>query len=137
MCGFIVLIKKKGISSSLIKSLEKQIYHRGPDSGGYLTKENVTLIFRRLSIIDLSKFSNQPMRSNKHNISLVFNGEIYNYLQLKQELISKGYLFKSKGDAEVILNGYLEWGDKISEKLEGMFAFAILDSNKKKYIYFT
>ena len=56
MCGFIVLIKKKkGISSSLIKSLEKQIYHRGPDSGGYLTKENVTLIFRRLSIIDLSK----------------------------------------------------------------------------------
>ena len=71
------------------------------------------------------------MRSNKHNISLVFNGEIYNYLQLKQELISKGYLFKNKGDAEVILNGYLEWGDKISEKLEGMFAFAILDSNKR------
>ena len=61
----------------------------------------------------------------------MFNGEIYNYLQLKQELISKGYLFKSKGDAEVILNGYLEWGDKISEKLEGMFAFAILDSNKR------
>lgn len=135
MCGFIVLIKKeKGISRKLIKSLEKKILHRGPDSGGYLSIENVTLIFRRLSIIDLSKFSNQPMRSTKENISLVFNGEIYNYVELRKKLIAKGYIFKSTGDAEVILNGYLEWGEKISEKLEGMFAFAILDLNKRSIL---
>ena len=132
MCGFIVIIKKeKTFSKKLIKSLEKKIFHRGPDSGGYLTEENVTLIFRRLSIIDLSKFSNQPMSLSKQKISLVFIGEIYNYLDLKKELLLKGYEFKSKGDAEVILNGYLEWGEKISNKLQGMFTFAILDLNKR------
>ena len=135
MCGFIVFIKKDKIfSEKLLKSLEKKIFHRGPDSGGYLIKENVALIFRRLSIIDLSKLSNQPMSLSKYKISLVFNGEIYNYLELKKELISRGYSFRSKGDAEVILNGYLEWGEKISDKLEGMFTFAILDLNKR-YIF--
>ena len=71
------------------------------------------------------------MSLSKQKISLVFNGEIYNYLDLKKELLLKGYVFKSKGDAEVILNGYLEWGEKISNKLQGMFTFAILDLNKR------
>ena len=133
MCGFVVLIQPgKKFSENLLSNIEKSIFHRGPDSGGIYSEKGIALIFRRLSILDLRKIANQPMENKKANVFVVFNGEIYNYKNLKNSLEKKGYNFKTESDTEVILNGYLEWGNKISGKLEGMFAFAIFDKNKKK-----
>ena len=132
MCGFVVLIQpRKKFSENLLSNIEKSIFHRGPDSGGIYSEKGIALIFRRLSILDLRKIANQPMENKKANVFVVFNGEIYNYKNLKKSLEKKGYNFKTESDTEVILNGYLEWGNKISEKLDGMFAFAIFDKNKK------
>ena len=132
MCGFVVLIQpRKKFSENLLSNIEKSIFHRGPDSGGIYSEKGIALIFRRLSILDLRKIANQPMENKKANVFVVFNGEIYNYKNLKRSLEKKGYNFKTESDTEVILNGYLEWGNKISEKLDGMFAFAIFDKNKK------
>ena len=102
----------------------------GPDdNGSYIDKINgVALGHQRLSILDLSSSGHQPMLDNQERYVIVFNGEIYNYVQLKSELISKGYLFKSNSDTEVILNGYIEWGSKqLLKRLDGMFAFIIYD----------
>ena len=135
MCWFVVLIQPKKIfSEKLLSNIEKSIFHRGPDSGGIYSERGIALIFRRLSILDLRKVANQPMENKKANVFIVFNGEVYNYKELKKNLEKKGYIFKTDSDTEVILNGYLEWGDKISKKLEGMFAFAIFDKNKKKML---
>jgi asparagine synthase (glutamine-hydrolysing) len=126
-----------GIISSESFSLEQDIDRMtdamrrgGPDdSGSYIDKINgVALGHRRLSVLDLSSSGHQPMLDNQERYVIVFNGEIYNYVQLKSELISKGYLFKSKSDTEVVLNGYIEWGSKeLLKRLDGMFAFIIYD----------
>lgn len=132
MCGFVVLIEpKKKFSNDILSKIEKKIFHRGPDSGGILNENGISMVFRRLSILDLRKISDQPMVDKKNSVSIVFNGEIYNFLELKKKLIKKGYFFKTNSDTEVILKGYLEWGEEISNMLEGMFAFAIFDKKKK------
>jgi len=118
-----------------LKNLSKMtniIAHRGPDDSGGWADKQVGLGHRRLSIIDLSNAGHQPMESEDKNLVLVFNGEIYNFIELKKELEKKGVVFKSHSDTEVILHGYRVWGRDILQKLNGMFAFAIWDAIKKE-----
>jgi asparagine synthase (glutamine-hydrolysing) len=133
MCGIAGIIGHKANKLSILQMLETQ-KHRGPDFVDYYHEENkITLGHNRLSIIDLSSNANQPFISTCGNYVVVFNGEIYNYLELKQELQSK-YIFKTKSDTEVLLNAYIEWGEHCLNKLNGMFSFAIW--NKKEQLLF-
>ena len=126
MCGFVGFIDKIKNKRKIIKNMADIIKHRGPDSSGYYVDNNCALGFRRLSIIDINNGS-QPMYTKDKVI--VFNGEIYNYQELKKEL-SKKYNFITKTDTEVILYGYEEYGEKILNKLRGMFSFVIYDTKE-------
>jgi asparagine synthase (glutamine-hydrolysing) len=110
--------------------------HGGPDDRGlYIDKDNnVALGHRRLSIIDLTSLGHQPMSSEEGNIWITYNGEVYNFLELKEDLKNSGYTFQSNSDTEVILKAYQEWGEKAFEKLNGMFAFCIYDK-RKNFLY--
>ena len=116
----------------LIKKITKQLAHRGPEYQGEYTDNYLSLGHRRLSIIDLSDSGKQPMSNSNKNLQIVFNGEIFNYEELKKDLIKKNYKFKSNSDTEVLLNGYSEYGKKILNKINGQFAFAIYDKIKNK-----
>jgi len=115
---------------SKLYQMNDLIAHRGPDSDGIHIKDPICFGFRRLSIIDLTNDANQPMLSDNGKIVIVFNGEIYNYIEIKRELINKGYVFKTQSDTEVIINSYIEYGFKCVEKFNGMWAFAIYDFQK-------
>ncbi|MDD3877306.1 MAG: asparagine synthase (glutamine-hydrolyzing) [Bacteroidales bacterium] len=132
MCGIIGIIdlKKDFKDSSVIKNMMQSIKHRGPDGEGFFVESNVALGHVRLSIIDLSEEANQPMFSPDNNLLIVFNGEIYNFQDVKNEL-SSTYQFSTKSDTEVILNAYKEWGEDCLHKFNGMFAFAIYNRNEK------
>lgn len=125
MCGIVGLVKK-GKKEKLIKQMGDRIIHRGPDGEGYYIDGDVALGHRRLSIIDLSS-GDQPMMNEDGTVVTVFNGEIYNYLELKEELISLGHSFKTKSDTEVLVHGFEEWYTDLPNHLRGMFAFAIYD----------
>src|SRR5512133_2701140 len=112
---------------SKLKIMNDLIAHRGPDSEGIYIKNPVCFGFRRLSIIDLTDDANQPMLNNDGNILIVFNGEIYNYVEIRQDLIAKGHNFRTKSDTEVIIASYIEYGVRCVEKFNGMWAFAIYD----------
>lgn len=131
MCGFVGYINKEKNKKDNIKKMADLIAHRGPDSEGYYTDEDIALGFRRLSIIDLNGGS-QPIYNSDKTKVIVFNGEIYNYQKLRKELTKKGYKFQTKTDTEVILHGYEEYKEKILDKLRGMFAFAIYDIKNKE-----
>ena len=131
MCGITGFINKKDNKQDIIKKMADKIAHRGPDGEGYYIDEDIALAHRRLAIIDLST-GNQPMFNKDKSLVIVFNGEIYNFLELKKELKDKGYKFQNKSDTEVIINGYQEWGKKIVNHLRGMFAFAIWDIKNKE-----
>lgn len=135
MCGFVGFVDKKKIKDKeiIIKDMADKIIHRGPDSDGYFCDKNVALGFRRLSIIDLEGAS-QPLYNEDDSIVLVFNGEIYNYKELRKGLINKGHTFKTDGDGEVIIHGYEEYGVNLFSKLRGMFAFVIYDKNKNQIV---
>ena len=107
------------------------IIHRGPDSDGYYVDDNIALGFRRLSIIDLGTGS-QPIFNEEKDKVIIFNGEIYNYQIIKEDLLAKGHKFTTKADTEVILHGYEEYGEKILNKLRGMFSFVIYDIKTKE-----
>ncbi len=109
-----------------VREMVSALSYRGPDANGVFVDEGISLGHNRLSIIDLSADANQPMFDNKNELSIVFNGEIYNFQELKKELEGE-YEFKTKSDTEVILAGYRKWGREVVEKLNGMFAFAIWD----------
>lgn len=128
MCGFVGFVGKqsKEEKRKIIKDMADMIVHRGPDSDGYYIDDNVALGFRRLSIIDLDKGS-QPIYNEDKSMVIVFNGEIYNYKELKEELINKGHKFKTNTDTEVILHGYEEYKEELFNKLRGMFSFVIYD----------
>ena len=128
MCGFVGFVGKqsKEEKRKIIKDMADMIVHRGPDSDGYYIDDNVALGFRRLSIIDLDNGS-QPIYNEDKSMVIVFNGEIYNYKELKEELINKGHKFKTNTDTEVILHGYEEYKEKLFNKLRGMFSFVIYD----------
>ncbi len=132
MCGIVgfwdkTRIKKK---EEIIRKMALKIEHRGPNGEGYFCDSNVALGHKRLAIIDLEN-GEQPMISNDHNLILVFNGEIYNYQELRFELESDGYVFKTKTDTEVLLYGYDKYKEEICNKLRGMFAFVIYDIKKE------
>ncbi len=118
----------------LIDGMNRSQLHRGPDEGGVYCSDGVGLGHRRLSIIDLAG-GNQPMKSQDGKVTIVFNGEIYNYKQLRSKLIKKGCFFSSHSDTEVILNQYLEDGIQCLKKLQGMFAFAIWDERGEKKFF--
>ena len=131
MCGIAGFVNKNiKNKEEVIKKMADRIKYRGPDGEGYFIDDDVALAHRRLSIIDLSNGS-QPMYNEDNSIVIVFNGEIYNFVELKDELKSKGHKFKNKSDTEVIIHGYEEWGKNVVEHLRGMFAFAIWDQNTK------
>lgn len=134
MCGITGYINtKEGIDLPIIQTMTDALQHRGPDGQGiYISvDEHVSLGHRRLSFLDLSESGKQPMHHSSKNIVITFNGEIYNYQELRDELNSQ-YTFQSNTDTEVILAGYEKWGTKILDKLNGMFAFAIYDEGKNQ-----
>jgi asparagine synthase (glutamine-hydrolysing) len=114
----------------LIQTMNEAIKHRGPDDTGLYNDENISLGHVRLSIIDLSSRGHQPMVDVSDNYYLVYNGEIYNFQEIREELVKKGIQFKSKTDTEVLLYSYIIWGPECLQKFNGMFAFAIYDKNK-------
>jgi len=133
MCGISGLIRKNntGVQKDVLQQMNEIIRHRGPDADGFYYWNNIGLAHRRLSILDLSEVGNQPMHfSDKYTI--VYNGEIYNYLEIKKELIALGYTFKSVTDTEVILAAYDCWSDSCLERFNGMWSFAILDKSKNE-----
>lgn len=130
MCGIVGFVSDKPNKSEIIKNMTDQIMHRGPDGEGYYIDKNIALGHRHLAIIDKEN-GKQPMISQDKNLSLVFNGEIYNYKELKKELERKGHKFKTNCDTEVLLHGYEEWGKDMPTKIRGMFAFAIWDKKNK------
>ena len=130
MCGIAGIIGYKANKGSILQMLETQ-KHRGPDFVDCYHEENkITLGHNRLSIIDLSSNANQPFSSDCGNYILVFNGEIYNYLELRKELQSK-YTFRTQSDTEVLLNTFIEWGEHCLNKLNGMFSFAIWNKREQ------
>ena len=131
MCGFVGYIDNTKNKDKTIKKMNDKIKHRGPDSQGYYIDDYIALGFRRLSIIDL-KNGDQPMYNIDKSIVIVFNGEIYNYKEIKKDLIKKKYKFKTNSDTEVLLNAYIEYKEKVLNKLRGMFSFVIYDKNKKE-----
>ncbi|RDY26958.1 asparagine synthase (glutamine-hydrolyzing) [Romboutsia weinsteinii] len=130
MCGHVsIYYKNKNHNNLNIESLAEKINHRGPNYTGFFKDENIELAFKRLSIIDISGGS-QPFK--KDGKTMVFNGEIYNYKELKEELINKGYEFSTESDTEVLLTTYLELGEECVHILRGMFAFLIYDEKTKE-----
>ena len=134
MCGFTGYIKKgkKEEKNKIIKAMADSIKHRGPDGEGFYVDEDIAMGFRRLSIIDL-KGGDQPLFNEDKSLVINFNGEIYNFQEIKEELIKKGHIFKTKCDTEVIVHGYEEYGYDIVKKLRGMFGFVIWDNKKKEF----
>ncbi len=132
MCGLTAIIDLRGgvPLRQCISRMTDTLVHRGPDDDGYLVEENIALGFRRLSILDLDQTGHQPMTSLDGQMTIVFNGEIYNYIELRQQLESRGYRFRSTGDTEVLLNAYREWGEDCLSKLNGMWAFLVLDRSR-------
>ncbi len=125
MCGHVFIYNKKGnIDKNLLEELTDKINHRGPDDTGYFTKDNVGFGFKRLSIIDLAH-GHQPFNKNQNTI--IFNGEIYNHEELREDLIKKGYEFSTDSDTEVLLTSYIENKKEAVKNLRGMFAFVIYD----------
>lgn len=153
MCGIAGIFAHRPVSEALAKvpRVAQMLFHRGPDDGGFLTlaqgrvsasrdwdecakDPEVVLIHRRLTILDLTEQGWQPMRSLDGRYAIVFNGEIYNYVELRDELAKHGYKFRSTGDTEVLLAAYAHWGSAAFSKLVGMFAFAILDVEARKIV---
>lgn len=135
MCGICGYISKKNISLDQLRNMNDTMYHRGPDDSGAEIYEmsggwQVGFAQRRLSILDLSALGHQPMHSPDRRISVVYNGEIYNYLELKEELAD--YPFRSNCDTEVIIAAYLKWGIRCVERFNGMFAIALYDRDTQE-----
>jgi asparagine synthase (glutamine-hydrolysing) len=134
MCGFTAIIGLNGrkVDAAALERMAFSLQHRGPDDKGVYIKGSVGFGFRRLSILDLSPSGHQPKVSQDGKRILVFNGEIYNYIELREQLISLGHVFESSGDTEVLLAAYSEWGVDCLPRLNGMWAFVIYDLAEKK-----
>jgi asparagine synthase (glutamine-hydrolysing) len=132
MCGLVSVVGVDGaaVDRVTVSRMSRSLRHRGPDDEGTYVHRSVGLGFRRLSILDLSPAGHQPMSSSCGEFVIVFNGEIYNYLELRDELESLGHRFRSRGDTEVLLYSYLQWGRDCLERLNGMWAFVIHDRRR-------
>ncbi|MFC1512265.1 asparagine synthase (glutamine-hydrolyzing) [Candidatus Latescibacterota bacterium] len=133
ICGQYIFHNKASVDPDAINKMTESIIHRGPDDQGYYISGSLGMGFRRLSIIDLQG-GHQPMSDREKLVWIVFNGEIYNYNELKKELEKYGHFFQTKSDTEVIIHGYKQWGDEVFNHLNGMFGLAIWDVKKKKLI---
>ena len=133
MCGIAGIFNLNGepVSHRTIKAMTDAIAHRGPDGEGHYIDVNIALGHRRLAILDLSDAAHQPMRSRDGKVVLVYNGEIYNFRELRRELEEEGYDFRSSGDTEVVLNAYHAWGTDCITRFNGMFALAVWDGRSK------
>lgn len=131
MCGYVGFTGYAENKRRLLNQMTARILHRGPDMGDFYIDDDVALGFRRLSIIDLSENGKQPMANEDGSVVVVFNGEIYNFEAIREELIAKGHVFKAKTDTEVLVHGYEEYGKALVHKLRGMFSFVIWDSRHK------
>lgn len=133
MCGFVGFWNTPEVADyeTVIHAMADRIIHRGPDDAHYYVDDDISLGFRRLSIIDLEG-GRQPILNEDGSKALLFNGEIYNYQSLREDLLQKGHTFTTKSDSETILHGYEEYGKEILQKLRGMFAFVIWDKKEKK-----
>lgn len=135
MCGFVGFTGSIVNRNEVLKKMADRIIHRGPDMEGFhISGEGaaaVNLGFRRLSIIDLSTVAGQPMYNEDGSVVCVFNGEIYNFVDLRNELVAKGHVFKTACDTEVLVHGFEEWGESLAERLRGMFAFVIWDEKSR------
>ncbi len=126
MCGFVGFTNNIKDDGTILGLMMDRIIHRGPDSEGKFVDEGIALGFRRLSIIDLAE-GDQPMFNEDGSLVLVFNGEIYNFKDLRAELVEAGHIFKNNSDSEVLLHGFEQWGEDLVPKLRGMFAFVIFN----------
>ncbi len=132
MCGIIGIYNKRGIDRAQVEKATKIIEHRGPDNHGFFYDNYIGLGHRRLSIIDLSEKGKQPMTNEQEDMWVVYNGEVYNFQEIREDLEQKGHKFKSNTDSEVVLHAYEQYGEHCLHKFNGMFAFAIWDSKKKQ-----
>lgn len=124
MCGFVGFTNKICDDGTVLQKMMDRIAHRGPDAAGFYTDENICMGFRRLSIIDLES-GYQPMFNEDKSLVLTFNGEIYNFEELKEELTDLGHIFSNRSDSEVLLHGFEQWGEDVVHRLRGMYAFVI------------
>ena len=133
MCAICGIINFDGspVDAASVTVMRDVMVNRGPEYGGLHMERNVGLGHRRLKIIDLSPNANQPMSNEDGSVWVVFNGEIYNFQELREQLLARQHRFQSRSDTEVIVHGYEEWGEKIFEKLDGMFAIGIWDERKQ------
>jgi asparagine synthase (glutamine-hydrolysing) len=129
MCGIAGVVSLAGepVPVAVLKRMTDAIAHRGPDGEGWYTQRGVGLGHRRLAVIDLSDLGRQPMPNESGEVVLTYNGEIYNYRELRDELVASGHRFRSAADSEVVVHAYEEWGDGCVERFNGMFAFALHD----------
>ena len=123
----------RSVSQNTLERMNRLIRHRGPDEAGYCCRGNVGLAMRRLKIIDLQTGS-QPMYNEDGSVAVVFNGEIYNFKDLRRQLLDKGHRFKTVSDTETIVHGYEEWGLDFATRLNGMFAIAVYDGKQKRLV---
>jgi asparagine synthase (glutamine-hydrolysing) len=133
ICGVFLLDSSGSPDKGLLERMNRTMIHRGPDDEGYFASGPIGLAMRRLSIIDLQS-GKQPISNENESIWIVFNGEIYNYPELRQELIAKGHVFRTLSDTEVIVHLYEEMGDDCVQRLNGMFGFALWDSNRHRLL---
>src|SRR6266436_1970843 len=133
ICGQFNFGQQRPVVRQDIERMANSIAHRGPDDEGYYINGPLGFGFRRLSIIDLDG-GHQPMSDPEQSVWLIFNGEIYNYLELRSQLKRFGHIFQSNSDTEVIIHGYKQWGVEVFSYLNGMFGIAIWDEKKKKLI---
>jgi asparagine synthase (glutamine-hydrolysing) len=135
MCGLTGIFDSSGggrpVDPNLLRRMNNSLTHRGPDDSGEFTASGIGLAHRRLSIIDLSSAGRQPMFDGDQKIAVVYNGEIYNFQELRQGLASRGHVFTTNTDTEVIVHGWKEWGPRCVERFRGMFAFAVWDSRRR------
>lgn len=133
MCGIVGIVRfdEKPIKKTELQTMMQVIKHRGPDDEGMFIDGHVGLGHVRLSILDLSSAGKQPMTDSTGRYTIIQNGESYNYIELREELQAMGYTFKTHTDTEVVLNGYIEWGESVLDRLNGMFALAIYDKEKQ------
>jgi asparagine synthase (glutamine-hydrolysing) len=134
MCGIcgIFNLNDERVEENTVRKMMSKIKHRGPDDDGIYLNENIGLGFVRLSILDLSQTAHQPMFDESGRYVIIYNGEVYNYIEIREELKKNGYKFKSNGDTEVVLKSFIEWGKDCLNCFNGMFAFGIYDTVEKK-----
>src|SRR5271166_5620622 len=133
ICGQLNFVSHQPVEADTIRSMARTMFHRGPDDEGYYFSGPIGFGFRRLSIIDLAS-GHQPMSNGEESVWVVFNGEIYNFPELRRELEGHGHVFRTNSDTEVIIHGYKQWGDEVLNRLNGMFGLAIWDVPRRRLV---